>query len=71
MMRCGCGKEEDDWDRGYRNSRSSRYSRVLRDLKDPIPLSKKKEKIFPPPTPHLFTGGLRVFSTVKKIKQTA
>ena len=57
MMRCGCGKEEDDW--GYRKSR---YSRVF---------SKKKEKIFPPPTPPLFTGGLRVFSTVKKIKQTA
>ena len=35
------------------------------------PSQKKKEKIFHPPTPHLFTGGLRVFSTVKKIKQTA
>ena len=43
------------------------------DSLDPtLPLPpKKKEKIFHPPTPPLFTGGLRVFSTVKKIKQTA
>ena len=68
MMRCGCGKEEDDWDRGYRNSRSSRSLEALDTLES---FQKKKKKFFLPPTPPLFTGVLRVFSTVKKIKQTA
>ncbi len=69
MMRCGCGKEEDDWDRGYRKSRSSRSLENLDTLES---FSKKKRKnFFTPPTPPLFTSVLRVFSTVKKIKQTA
>ena len=64
-MRCGCGKEEDDW--GLWKFYISRYSRKSRYSRAPFP--KKKKKIFLPLLPLYLQAYCAFFRLLKKLNK--
>ena len=60
MMRCGCGKEEDDW--AIENLEALDSLENLDSLDPTLPLPKKKRKNFSPPySPSIYRRIARFF----------